>query len=121
MHHGYNVNFYRNQLTSIVSSPNYPFFVLFSILSLIFLFLNLYNTSIFELSQLLFVCSVLVFKEAKELESSNSWTFGKLELHEMRSTLGVDSPMPHSPSSKVIHCMSFFILMEFLSTHVSMR
>jgi len=92
--------------------------------SLIFSFLNLYGTLIFELSQLLFVCFFKVIdmsfsKELEELESPNSQTFGEPELHKMQSTLGVDSPMPCSPSSKVIHCMSFFILMEFLSPHVS--
>jgi len=79
------------------------------------LFLNLYGISIFGLSQLLFVCFFKVIgvsfsKEAKELELPNSRTFGELELHEMPLTLGMDSPMPHSPSLKVspLHVIFLF-------------
>jgi hypothetical protein len=52
----YNINFYRNSLISIVSNPNYPFFVFLKKKILIFLFLNLYSTSIFGVFQLLFTC-----------------------------------------------------------------
>jgi hypothetical protein len=38
---------------------------------------------------------------AKKVESPNSQTFGEQELHEMPSTLGVDSLVLHSPSPKV--------------------
>jgi hypothetical protein len=38
---------------------------------------------------------------AKEVESPKSQTFVEQELHEMPSTLGMDSLMPHSPSPKV--------------------
>jgi len=86
------------------------------------LFLNLYGISIFGLSQLLFVCFFKVIgvsfsKEAKELELPNSGTFGELKLHEMPLTLGMDSPMPHSPSSEVspLHVI-FYLNGVFVTT-----
>ncbi len=56
-------------------------------------------------------------KETKELELPNSWTFGELELHEMPLTLGMDSPMPHSPSLEVspLHVI-FYLNGVFVAT-----
>jgi hypothetical protein len=55
---------------------------------------------------------------AKEVELPNSRTFGEHELHEMPSTLGVHSPMPHSPSPKVNPLHVIFNLNKILVTSI---
>jgi hypothetical protein len=53
---------------------------------------------------------------AKKVEPPNSRTFGEQELHEMPSTLGVDSLVLHSPSPKVNPlCVIFYGIL--VSTH----
>jgi hypothetical protein len=62
------------------------------------------------------VIGAWLFKMAKKVELPNSRTFGEKELHEMSSTLGVDSLVPHSPSPKVSPlCVIFYGII--VSTH----
>jgi hypothetical protein len=97
----YGTTFCKNRSTFVINSPNFlsffsnyflDFFIFF--ICMVLQFLDFPN-SLFVLLSI----NESFPKGAKEMESSNSRTFKELKLHEMPSTLGVDS-MPCFPHQR---------------------